>query len=151
MQTRINAPKDILAGLIFVGFGIGTFLLAHDYTMGTAVQMGPGYFPAAVGLLLTAVGMIAIIKGISSKTPDPITRHRLEPLFLVFASILAFSFLIERTGLIIASAALIGIACFRRLLSNPLEVLIIYVVLTGFSALVFVVWFELQLPLFWWG
>jgi hypothetical protein len=25
------------------------------------------------------------------------------------------------------------------------------VVLTGFSALVFVVWFELQLPLFWWG
>lgn len=150
MLVRINAPKDILAGLIFIAFGTGTFILAHDYEIGTAVEMGPGYFPAAIGLVLAAIGVAAIARGISRKSPDPITSHRIEPLFLVFAGILAFSFLIERAGLLVAAAALIGIACLRRLLSNPLEVFIVYVALTGFSALVFVEWFDMQLPLFWW-
>jgi putative tricarboxylic transport membrane protein len=148
MTVRVNAPKDLLAGLIFIAFGLVTFVLAHDYEIGTAVAMGPGYFPAAIGLVLAAIGVAAIARGISRKSPDPITPHRIEPLLRVFAGILAFSFLIEPAGLLVASAALIGIACFRRLLSNPLEVLIIYVALTGFSALVFVRWFDMQLPLF---
>lgn len=148
--SRINGPKDVLAGLIFAVFGIGTFVVSHDYEMGTALEMGPGYFPAAVGLVLVVIGVSAIARGISRKAPDPITPHRLEPLFLVFASILAFSFLIERTGLVVAAAVLIGIACFRRLLTNPLEVFLVYAVLTGFSALVLVHWFNIQLQLFWW-
>ena len=150
MFERINAPKDILAGLIFVVVGVSTFVLAHDYRMGTAVQMGPGYFPATVGVVLAVIGIAAIIRGITRKIPDPIERHHLEPLVLVFASIFVFSLLLERTGLIVAAAAMIGIACFRRLLINPLEVLIVYVLLTGFCALVFVMWFDMQLPLFWW-
>ena len=150
MLARVNGPKDILAGLIFVAFGVGTCVIAHDYDIGTAVDMGPGYFPAAIGLVLAVIGVAAIARGISRKNPDPITPHRIEPLISVFAGILAFSFLIEPAGLLIAAAALIGIVCFRRLLSNPLEVLVIYVALTGFSALVFVKWFDLQLPLFWW-
>ncbi len=150
MLVRVKAPKDIFAGLIFIAFGVVTFVLAHDYEIGTAVEMGPGYFPAAIGLVLAAIGVAAIARGFSRKTADPITPHRIEPLLLVFAGILAFSFLIEPAGLLVASAALIGIACFRRLLSNPLEVLIIYVALTGFSALVFVRWFDMRLPLFWW-
>ena len=44
MIARVNGPKDILAGLIFIAFGVGTFILAHYYTLGTAVDMGPGYF-----------------------------------------------------------------------------------------------------------
>ena len=150
MFERINAPKDILAGLIFIAFGASTFVLAHDYKMGTAVQMGPGYFPATIGLVLAGIGVAAIIRGITRKIPDPMEKHRLEPLFLVFASLFVFSLLLERTGLFVAAAALIGISCFRRLLTNPLEVLIIYVLLTGFCALVFVMWFDMQLPLFWW-
>ena len=150
MHVRVNAPKDILAGLIFIAFGVGTCVLAREYEIGTAVQMGPGYFPAAIGLVLAAIGIAAIARGVSRKTADPVIPHRVEPLVLVFAGILAFSFLIEPMGLLVAAAALIGIACFRRLFSRPLEVLIIYVALTGFSALVFVRWFDMQLPLFWW-
>ena len=65
----INAPKDILAGLIFIAFGAGTFVLAHDYEIGTAVQMGPGYFPAAIGLVLAAIGVAAIVAGHQSQDP----------------------------------------------------------------------------------
>jgi hypothetical protein len=150
MFSRVNAPKDLLAGAIFIVFGLATFLKAQDYKIGTAFQMGPGYFPATIGLVLAVIGIAAILRGLAQKVPDPIERHRVEPLILIFAGIMAFSFLIERTGLVVASAALIGIACFRRLLTNPLEVLAIYVALTGFAALVFVELFEMQLRLFWW-
>ena len=150
MLSRLNGPKDILAGVIFIVFGIVTFVLAHNYEIGTAVEMGPGYFPATVGIVLALIGVAAIIRGVTRKTPDPITPHHIEPLILVFAGIMAFSFLIERAGLFPASAALIGIACFRRLIAKPLEVLIVYAALTTFSALVFVKWFDMQLPLFWW-
>jgi hypothetical protein len=145
-----TAPKDIFAGLIFIAFGAGAFVHAHDYPIGTAVQMGPGYFPAAIGLVLAVIGVVAIARGLTQKTPDPITPHRLAPLFLIFAGIVAFSLLIERAGLFVAAAALIVLACFERLRAKPLEVLIIYVALTGFSAVVFVLLLGVQLPLFWW-
>jgi hypothetical protein len=139
-----------LAGLIFIAFGVGTIVLARDYEIGSALEMGPGYFPAAMGLLLAVLGIAAIVRGVTRKVRDPITRHRVAPLLLVFAGILAFSFLIESAGLIVAAAALIGIACLQNLRSKPLEVIVIYLVLTGFSALVFVHWFDMRMPLLWW-
>ena len=145
-----TAPKDVLAGLIFIAVGLGAFLHAHDYEIGTALEMGPGYFPAAVGLILAFIGVLAIGRGLTQKTADPITPHRLAPLLLIFAGIVAFSLLIERAGLFVASAALLGLACFERLRTKPLEVLIIYVALTGFAAVVFVILLGVQLPLFWW-
>jgi putative tricarboxylic transport membrane protein len=147
MQLQVNAPKDLFAGLIFVAFGVSTFFASHQYEIGTPLEMGPGFFPAAIAVVLIAVGVGAIVRGLVRKTEDPITPYKIEPLVLVFAGILAFSFLIERAGLLIASAVLIGIACFPRLRTKPLEVLIVYLVLTAFSALVFVYWFGMQMPL----
>ena len=39
--------KDILSGLIFVGFGAAFGYAATGYPLGTAFRMGPGYFPLA--------------------------------------------------------------------------------------------------------
>jgi hypothetical protein len=147
MQLRINAPKDLLAGAIFVACGAATFVFSHQYEIGTPLQMGPGFFPAAIALVLIGVGIAAVLRGLTQKTIDPITPHKIAPLIAIFIGILAFSFLIERAGLLIASAALIGIACFQMLRTKPLEVLITYVALTGFSALVFIQWFGMQMPL----
>jgi hypothetical protein len=145
-----NAPKDIAAGLIFVAAGLGAFVHAHTYEIGTAVAMGPGYFPAAVGLVLTLLGVAAILRGLTQKVTDPVTPHRIAPLLLIFGGIVAFSLLIERAGLFVAAAALITLACFERLRTRPLEVLIVYLALTVFTAVVFVMLLGVQLPLFWW-
>jgi len=54
---QIKSPKDFWAGLMFIGFGVFTvaWSLAH-YQMGTAVRMGPGYFPVMLGGLLAVLG-----------------------------------------------------------------------------------------------
>ncbi len=58
---KIKSPKDFWAGLMFIGFG-GFFMiwaLTH-YQMGSAVRMGPAYFPAVLGGLLALLGVLII-------------------------------------------------------------------------------------------
>ena len=63
MKLKIKAPKDFWAGLMFIGIG-GFFMvwaLAH-YQMGTAVRMGPAYFPTVLGGLLALLGALVLIE-----------------------------------------------------------------------------------------
>lgn len=150
MLSRLHAPKDILAGLIFIVFGLATVVKAQDYEVGSALGMGPAYFPAAVGLILVFLGCAGILRGFLQKDPDPITPHSVTPLFLIFLAVIAFSLLITSAGLVVASAALILISCLPRIQQHPLEVLATYVLLTSFVGFVFIYLFEMQLRLFWW-
>ena len=63
MAFRIKAPKDFWAGLMFIGFGVFflVWALTH-YQMGTAVRMGPAYFPTVLGGLLAFLGAIVLIE-----------------------------------------------------------------------------------------
>jgi len=53
---RIKSQVDFWGGLLFVGFGLLAILVARDYPMGSAMRMGPGYFPTYIGLALVAIG-----------------------------------------------------------------------------------------------
>ena len=58
---KIKSPKDFWAGLMFMVFGL--FFLgwgATHYQMGTAVRMGPAYFPVVLGGLQAVLGLLAI-------------------------------------------------------------------------------------------
>ena len=59
-------PKDFWTGLIYIFFGSSAMLIAREYSMGTAVKMGPAYFPTMLGGLLVAIGAIAVIRSLSS-------------------------------------------------------------------------------------
>ena len=49
---HIRNGKDFWAGLMFVGAGLSFMLVAQNYPMGSAVRMGPAYFPTMLGGLL---------------------------------------------------------------------------------------------------
>ncbi len=38
-------PRDFWTGVIYVAVGAGAVVLARDYGLGTALRMGPAYFP----------------------------------------------------------------------------------------------------------
>ena len=63
MKLRIKAPKDFWAGLMFIGVGVFFMIwaLAH-YQMGTAVRMGPAYFPTMLGGLLAFLGVLVLLE-----------------------------------------------------------------------------------------
>ena len=59
---KIKSPKDFWSGLMFVASGLffAIWAITH-YQMGTAVRMGPAYFPAMLGGLLVVLGAMIFI------------------------------------------------------------------------------------------
>jgi drug/metabolite transporter (DMT)-like permease len=143
-------PKDLYAGLIFIAAGGALFLAAQQYEVGSANRMGPGYLPALMGVVLVFLGGCSLFTAFRSHTPDPIEHTAFEPFVLVVASVVAFAVLIDWAGFFVALAALIFLSCLRRVRSNPLEVLAIYMCLAAFCTGVFRYALEMPLPLVWW-
>ncbi|HWR59278.1 MAG TPA: tripartite tricarboxylate transporter TctB family protein, partial [Thermodesulfovibrionales bacterium] len=55
-------PKDFWSGIIYVAFGVAAIIIARDYKMGTALKMGPAYFPTVISVFLITVGIISIVR-----------------------------------------------------------------------------------------
>jgi putative tricarboxylic transport membrane protein len=76
---RIKSPKDFWAGLMFIGTGLFFAIWAYaNYQMGTAVRMGPAYFPFLLGGLLVFLGVLVFIEGFAFEGMG-------EPLHLPFS------------------------------------------------------------------
>jgi len=71
MKLKIKSPKDFWAGLMFIGFGVFFMICAlRHYQMGSAVRMGPAYFPVLLGGLMTFLGVLVLLEAFVLR-PDP--------------------------------------------------------------------------------
>ncbi len=150
-RPRIVGAKDFYAGIIYLAVGLGAVLWSREYPLGNATQMGPGYFPQLLGIVLLLIGLACAVRGIRASAPDEVTPYRLEPFLLILASIVSFALLIDHAGLVATIFVSVLLACFRRAISHPVEVFLTFVVLAAFSSIVFVHLFGMRLPLFWWN
>lgn len=141
---KVHKSKDFFAGLIFIFFGVSAVFIASSYRMGTAVRMGPGYFPTMLGCVLTILGLIITVRALWLNG-DMIKLETLRPLFLIPAAVLAFSFLVQPLGLVLACLALVVIGSLGGWEFRLREVAILCFVLTLLIVVVFV--FGLKLPL----
>jgi hypothetical protein len=147
MKAKIKGPKDFWAGLMFIGFG-GFFMiwaLAH-YQMGSAVRMGPAYFPAVLGGLLVFLGILVLIESFAMAGP-PVPRFMFRPLILISGACVLYGYLMKPLGLVLATGVLVFIAAFGGHEFKWKEVTILYVVLVVFSLLVFVKGLTLPFPI----
>ena len=69
---QIKNGKDFWAGLMFIGFGVGFMLVSFNYPMGSAVRMGPAYFPTVLGGMLTVLGAMVFFRAFVSKFGHPL-------------------------------------------------------------------------------
>lgn len=68
---HIRNGKDFWAGLMFAGFGLGFMLVSFNYPMGSALRMGPAYFPTVLGGLLALLGGFVFFRAFVSKFEHP--------------------------------------------------------------------------------
>ena len=107
----IRNPKDFWTGLIYIFFGASAILIARDYSMGTAVKMGPAYFPTILGGLLLTIGVISVIR--SFVIPGPaIGALAIKGLVLVTISVVVFGFVVRGLGVAIALPLLIIVSAY---------------------------------------
>ncbi len=144
---RIKSPKDFWAGLMFIAVGLFAALFAYtNYQMGTAVRMGPAYFPIVLGGLLTVLGLSVLVEGLTIEGPR-VPAIALRPLILISAACVVYGYVMKPLGLVIATAFLVFISALGGHEFKWREVSILYVILIIFSILVFVKGLTLPFPL----
>src|SRR5262245_5216090 len=118
---------------MFIGTGLFFLIFAMmNYQMGTAVRMGPAYFPAVLGGLLAVLGAIVLI-GSFAISGAPVPKFHFRPLILISLACVVYGYLMKPTGLLVATAALVFISAYGGHEFKWKEVSILYVVLIIFS------------------
>jgi hypothetical protein len=144
MRTAI---KDVLAGLVFIGFGLAFAVGATGYDIGTALRMGPGYFPLVLGGLLVVLGIVIIAKGLLAGEGAEIGPIPWKATLLVVVALVFFGATVRGLGVapsVFVTALVAGFAGRRPGLVAPV---VIAAGLTGVSVLIFIVALQLPLPL----
>jgi putative tricarboxylic transport membrane protein len=143
----IKSPKDFWAGVMFIAFGGGMAAIAlKSYQMGTAVRMGPAYFPTVLGGILAALGLILLVRSFALKGAQIPALH-FRPLLFLLVACLAFAYALKPLGLIGGILLLVFISAYGGHEFRWKEVAILYVVLIIFSVLVFVKGLTLPFPI----
>jgi Tripartite tricarboxylate transporter TctB family len=142
-----RALKDILAGAIFIGFGLAFALGALAYDIGSLTNMGPGYVPLVLGLILAGLGGLIILKGFIAVEGEPIGPVDWRAVVLITASLLFFGITVRGLGVIGALFGATLLASLARSATSWREALVIAAGLTVLSVLIFIVALQLRLDL----
>ncbi len=144
---KIKSPKNFWAGLMFIAFGLFAVIGALiNYQVGTAVRMGPGYFPALLGGILAVLGVLTLLEAVVVEGPKVPTLH-FRPLLLISIGLVIYGYSLKYVGLMIATALLVIISAAGGHEFKWKEVLLLSAVLIAFSVLVFVKGLTLPFPI----
>lgn len=143
---RIKSPKDFWAGLMFIVFGLFFLVVARNYQMGSAVRMGPAYFPTVLGGMMAVLGAIVLFQSLIFAGPR-VPKLSFKPIFFISLALILFAYLLKPIGFVLALVVMIFVSAFGGHEFRVKEVAILTVVLIIFSVLVFVKGLTLPFPL----
>jgi hypothetical protein len=145
-MSVIRNPRDFWAGLIYIGIGLSAFYIALDYEMGTAVRMGPGYFPRVLAIVLALIGFASLLRSFL-RPGEAVGRMAWRAALLVLGATVIFGLLVRGAGLALGLLVLVLISAYAsRQLRLPSTVLLA-AGLAIFSFLVFLKGLGIPLPL----
>ncbi|CBJ38858.1 conserved hypothetical protein, DUF1468; putative TRANSMEMBRANE PROTEIN [Ralstonia solanacearum CMR15] len=104
----IRSHQDFASGILFIIAGAAFAILARGYRMGTASNMGPGYFPFWLGVVLVLLGAVVMARSLSRKgVADRIPRWDIKTLLWILGSVVLFGLLLQPLGLVLSLVALV--------------------------------------------
>jgi Tripartite tricarboxylate transporter TctB family len=138
MKLRIKGPKDFWAGLMFIAFG-GFFMLwaLTHYQMGTAVRMGPAYFPAVLGGLLVFLGVLVLIESFAMAGPPLTLPFNIIHLVLGVLLYFALGWVLKHVGMgehaiLLGTVVLVFLSVLFRPATKPLVLISAACVIYGY-------------------
>ena len=108
---RVRNRQNFAAGAFFAVFGIGCATLARSYSMGTTEDIGPGYFPFLVAVLLTLLGTVVCLSSLAPKAEETrIDRLDWRSTLWIAGSAALFAFLLAHLGAVFSTMILVLIS-----------------------------------------
>jgi uncharacterized membrane protein len=144
MNLEWRTNKDLWAGVMYIVTGAAGMWIARDYPFGSALRMGPGYFPSVLGGLMVAMGIYVLVLGLRKNHEKIEGNWSIRALIILPLSTVVFGVLMEEAGFIPAMVALIPISAAAGREFKWVEVIVLTIGLTIACAAGFI--FALGLP-----
>ena len=146
MRTRLLKNKDFWAGMMLVVIGAAAMFVSREYRFGSALRMGPGFFPAILSGILIAFGVCIMAMGLRSG--EEIKENvSIRALVLLTLSFVLFGILMDKAGFIPALIALVFVSASAGKEFRFVEVLLLTAVLVVGAVALFIWGLGLPYPL----
>ena len=153
--------RDYCGGLILILIGLSAAFQGRSYQVGTIDNMGAGFFPVALGIILALTGGIllggAIARSIRLKAvldieqAAPALPLEWRGWICICLSVIAFAVLSEYTGLVPATFACVFVSSLGDRTSTLKGSLILATAVTVFGVALFSYVLQVSLPMWRWG
>jgi len=153
--------KDRLGGALLLATGAAAVLAGSGYGLGTLRQMGSGFYPVVLGVLLALIGVVLLAT--ATRAPDAHlatapaeTAHLAGPVvqwrgwLCILGGALAFVVLGQHGGLVPASFVSVFVAALGDRNNSVRDAALLAALMTILGVVVFHYGLHLLLPLFQW-
>lgn len=138
--------RDFFAGLLYILTGAVGMWIARDYPFGSALRMGPGYFPSVLGGMMIGFGIAVMAMGV--KNNEKIKGNwSYRALIVLPLSTVAFGVLMEEAGFIAAMLVLIPFSAAAGREFKLVEIIVLTIGLTVLCTAMFIYGLGLPYPL----
>ena len=156
MQSRRSVIKrEAWAAGTMIVLGLGAIAQVSTYTLGSLARMGPGLFPAILGVLLVLLGLIiarmAFSPMVTEEDAEEIPPPEWRGWGCIIGGLMTFILLGKYGGLVPATFALVFISAMGDRQHTPRSAALLAVGVTILGVAVFSWALQLQFPLFRWG
>ena len=138
--------RDFFGGLMYIVTGAAGMWIARDYPFGSALRMGPGYFPSVLAGMMIAFGVAIMIMGF--KNNEKIKGNwSMRALFVLPLATIAFGYMMEEVGFLPAMLVLIPFSAAAGREFKVVEIVLLTVGLTILCTAMFIYGLGLPYPL----
>lgn len=143
-----KAMRALSGGVLLVA-GLVMLFFAWGYPTGSINQMGPGFIPQTIGILMSCLAVAIIIIDLRTPRLEQGGAMHWRELIFVSAAIVIFAVLVDVAGLVPSMFLAVSVSMFADNQARPLSVVIYTVIATFLGWLLFLVGLELPIPAFW--
>jgi cytochrome bd-type quinol oxidase subunit 1 len=138
--------RDFFAGLLYIVTGAAGMWIARDYPFGSALRMGPGYFPSVLGGMMVAFGIAVMMMGV--KNNEKIKGNwSFRALIVLPIATAVFGWMMEEAGFIPAMLVLIPFSAAAGREFKLVEITLLTIGLTVLCTAMFIYGLGLPYPL----
>ncbi|MBN3849594.1 tripartite tricarboxylate transporter TctB family protein [Paraburkholderia sp. Ac-20342] len=153
MKITWRPSRDQLGGVLLMLLGVGVSIGGLSFHVGTLTDMGSGFIPLVLGVLMTLIGLAVILaeKKEEREAEQKFAKPEWRGWFCILAGVAAFVVVGTYGGLIPATFLTVLIAALGDKSNSMRDCLLLALAVTVFGVAVFGYGLGLQMPFFAWG
>lgn len=141
---KLLTSKDFMSGVMLLAIGLVALVIGQSYRIGTASEMGPGYFPVILAVGLIGLGAILVFNAWRAQEPEQIETGRWKAVVFPTLAMIVFALTLDRFGLVISLILLLVIGVLGSDQTRWKEIPFLLAGAIAFAVIVFVYGVGLQ-------